>query len=86
MDDAELLGLIREWVEIEGYTPRRKHMRFLLQQIADLKAEINNKDNALLNYPTLVEHLENEIKKLKHPNCTCWKCSGLKENPYPQDS
>lgn len=35
------------------------------KQIDELKAEINNKDNALLNYPTLVEFLENVIKHLK---------------------
>lgn len=39
LKDEELLKLIREWVETEGYTPRRKHMRFLLSRLDELEKE-----------------------------------------------
>jgi uncharacterized paraquat-inducible protein A len=56
----------------------------LLTRFANLQAEINNKDNALLNYPPLVEHLTKQNEDLKCCG-NCNYCQGHDDCPYCTD-
>ena len=49
----------------------KEHHKSSHLYIIDLQAEINNKDNALLNYPPLVEHLQEKVSNLE----CCGSCN-----------